>query len=98
MRNRDWHEYAIRTIEQIRNFRQSGPLGNYISQAEYIDSLEDYLKLFYGVNAVPQSVENHFKETKESFNVFKRKIEVLCDILLKKVNDDNDTTKDKEAS
>ncbi len=98
MKNKDWHEYAIRTIEQIREFRQISALGNYISPAEYINSLEEYVKLFYGINEVPGVIVKDFFSIKKSFEEFKVKINYLCDALLEKVRDDNDTPKDKEAS
>lgn len=98
MRDEYFKKHVFNVIERIREFREQSPLGFFNSPAEYIDTLEDYLKLFYEINSIPAPVINHFNDTKETFDLFKKKVEVLCDILLEKVKYDNDTTKDKEVT
>ncbi len=98
IRNKEWHSYAIQTIKKIREFRQQSPLGYYSSPEEYMNTLEDFGKLFYDINKMPDEVYMQFISTRNSFDIFKNKVSNLCDILLKKVENDNDTPKDKETS
>ena len=91
MRNRDWLQYAIETTQRIKKLRQTGPLGCYSSPEEYMQVIEDFTKLIFGLNQVSDEAMNQFHETEKSFERFKNDLFKHCDILLKeyeKVNVD----------
>lgn len=86
IRTKDWHQHAIDTIKRIKEFRQQSPLGYFSSPNEYMDTLEDFGKLFYDINGMPDEIAVEFISTRNSFDIFKNKVSNLCDILLKKVD------------
>ena len=83
MRSRDWLQHAIETTKRIKELRQSSPLGYFSSPDEYIDILEDFTKLVFGINEVSPEAFIQFNETKLSFECFKENLFKHCDILLK---------------
>ncbi len=85
-------------INRIKEFKQTSALGYYSSPEEYMDTLEEFTKLFYDINQVPDVVVNDFLITKKAFDDFKRKLNNLCNVLLEKINNDNDTEKDKKTT
>ena len=89
IRSKEWYEHAVRTIKSLKEFRQQSPLGNYNSPAEYMDTLEDFGKLFYDLNGIPDDVLVEFRSTSNAFLIFKNKVENLCEILLKRVESEN---------
>lgn len=101
MRDKYFRDHAKNTIERIREFREQSPLGMFNSPAEYIETLEEFVKLFYGINEVPGHVLQYFDDAKHNFLKFKESVNVVCDAMqerLKEINNDNDTPKNKEAS
>lgn len=94
MRSRDWLKHAIETTKRIKELRQSSPLGYFSSPDEYIEVLEDFTKLIFGLNNVSDQAMSQFKETEKSFELFKENLFKYCDILLKeyeKVKIDDET-------
>lgn len=82
-RNKDWYNHAERCLRDIKEFRQASPLGYFTSPNEYLSTLEDFVKLFYGINKVPGDVVDRFKKSKNLYNAFKESISILCEKLLK---------------
>lgn len=96
-----FYQHASKDVEAIREFRKQSPLGYFNSPEEYMDVLGDYIKLFYEINNVPDDIVDKFNNAIFSFQKFKCSIECVCESLderIKEINDDNDTTKNQEAS
>ncbi len=83
----EWKKHAIEKIERIKEFREMSPLGYYSSPSEYMDTLEDFGKLFYDINGMPEEIAIQFISTRNAFEIFKNKVDALCEDLLKKVNE-----------
>lgn len=87
LRNPEWKKHAIEKISRIKEFREMSPMGYYSSPDEYMDTLEDFGKLFYEINRMPEEVAVQFISTRNAFEIFKNKLNFLCEDLLKKVNE-----------
>lgn len=91
IRTKDWYNHAEKCLTSIKSFTLHSPLGYYSSPEEYIETVEDFLKIFYGINEVPKEPINVFNKAKQGFDTFKNDISALCEILLeraKQINDD----------
>ena len=83
IRDKDWFNHAQRCLTNIKEFRQTSCLGQYTPPGEYMDLIEDFMKLFYGINEIPEKTIEVFNKAKKEFESFKNDISNLCDILLK---------------
>jgi hypothetical protein len=93
MRSQDWHKYAIDTIKRIKEDRHTSPLGLFSTPEEYLVTLEEFTKLIYKLNQVPEGVIDDFYEMKKSFEIFKDHLDLYCGTLLKEIENDDDSTK-----
>ncbi len=83
IRNKEWYNHAERCLRDIKQFRQASPLGYFTSPNEYLDVIEDFIKLFYDINEVTEDVIGTFNNAKDLYNSFKKDISDLCEMLLK---------------
>jgi len=92
MRNRDWYQHAVETIKRIKEMRQCNPLNMFCSPEHYLETLEDFTKLIYGINKVSDNVVSEFNELENSFDIFKERLFKYCDTLSQGISKrDNDT-------
>lgn len=83
MRERDWYDRAIETIKRIKAFKHTSPLAMYCSPENYIEVLEDFTKLLYGLNQIPVETLSKFEELNFHFGKFKSDLIEYCEMLLK---------------
>lgn len=89
MRKKDWYNHAVETIKQIKEMRSTTPLCLFSSPEEYLEILEDFTKLIYGMNHISKQTMDDFVKLSNSFDTFKKDLILYCEGLILEINKDD---------
>lgn len=77
-RNYGWKEHAKETVNRISEIELKSPLGLHCEPDEYLDILQDYTKLLFDMNEIPENFIGDLDHLNKDWNTFKCKLRMFC--------------------
>lgn len=73
-----WKNHAEDTIKKIAEMQLHTPLGIHCEPDEYLETLENYTKLLFDMNEIPDKFVLDLENLDADWNRFKCKLSIFC--------------------
>ena len=87
-RNYGWKEHAKETVNRISEIELKSPLGLHCEPDEYLDILQDYTKLLFDMNKIPDEFISDLESLQGDWSMFKFKLKDFCKNLYEELEKD----------
>lgn len=90
-----WKDSAKATVKNIAEMQLHSYLGLHCEPDEYLETLENYTKLLFEMNEIPQEFIEELKVLDEDWRIFKFKLRQYCRKIYEELEKDYEKPEDE---
>lgn len=94
-KNYSWKEHAKDTTKKIAEMEMQSPLGLYCEPDEYLETLENFTKLLFDMNKVPDNFIVDLENLDADWSRFKFRLGNFCRSLYEELEKDSENSEDE---